>query len=115
MPTVKVTTSKPMERAQQEALCLELSSAVAEILGKPEAYVQVIVSDGTTISFGGTFSEPSAFVVVLSIGEFAAGATGKLSAAFGGIFSRYGVPADRLYINFSSQKGTNWGWNNSTF
>ena len=45
MPTVKVSTSKPMERAQQEALCLELSSAVATILGKPESYVQVIVSD----------------------------------------------------------------------
>lgn len=115
MPIVKVSTSKPMERAQQEALCLELSSTVATILGKPEAYVQVIVSDDVTISFGGSFDVPSAFVVILSIGEFADGAAKKLSAALGGIFTRYGVPADRLYINFSSQQGKNWGWNNSTF
>ena len=66
MPTVKVTTSKTLERAQKEALCLELSSSVAGILGKPEAYVQVLVSDGETISFGGSFSVPSAFVAATS-------------------------------------------------
>lgn len=115
MPTIKVTTSKHMEHAQKEALCLELSSAVAGILGKPEAYVQVLVSDDATISFGGSFSVPSAFVVVLNIGEFAPGATGRMSAAVGAIFARYGVPADRLYINFCSREGKNWGWNNTTF
>ncbi len=115
MPTVKVTTSKTLERAQKEALCLELSAAVAGILGKPEAYVQVLVSDDATISFGGSFSVPSAFVAVLSIGEFAPGATGKLSAALGTIFERFGIPADRLYINFASRRGEEWGWNKSTF
>ena len=115
MPTVKVTTSKSMERAQKEALCLELSSAVAGILGKPEAYVQVLVSDGETISFGGSFSVPSAFVALLSIGDFAPGATEKLSAAMGEIFMRYGVPADRLYINFCSRIGEHWGGHGSTF
>ena len=115
MPTVKVTTSKTLERAQKEALALELSSAVAGILGKPEAYVQVLVSDGATISFGGSFSVPSAFVAVLSVGEFAPGATKKLSAAMGAIFEHFGIPADRLYVNFCSRQGANWGWNNSTF
>ena len=115
MPIIKVTTSKSMERAQKEALCLEISSAVAEALGKPEAYVQVLVSDGETISFGGSFSVPSAFVAVLSIGEFAPGMTKKLSAAMGEIFQRYCVPADRLYINFSARRGDEIGWNNSTF
>jgi phenylpyruvate tautomerase PptA (4-oxalocrotonate tautomerase family) len=115
MPIVKVTTSKNMERAQKGALCLEVSSAVAGVLGKPEAYVQVLVADGETISFGGSFSVPSAFVALLSIGEFAPGMTGKLSAALGEIFLRYGVPADRLYINFSARRGDEIGWNNSTF
>ena len=115
MPTVKVTTSQALERAQKEALCLELSSAVAAILGKPEAYVQVLVSDGETISFGGGFGAPSAFVALLSIGDFAPGATQKLSAAMGGIMARYGVPAERLYINFCPRRGENWGWNNTTF
>lgn len=115
MPTVKVTTSKTLERAQKEALCLELSSAVAGTLGKPEAYVQVLISDDATISFGGSFGIPSAFVAVLSVGEFAPGATKRLSAAMGAIFERFGIPADRLYINFAGQRGENWGWNNSTF
>ena len=115
MPTVKVTTSRALEPAQKEALCLEISAAVAGILGKPEAYVQVLVSDDATISFGGSFSVPSAFVAVLSVGEFAPGATKKLSAAMGAIFVRYGVPADRLYINFCPRLGENWGWNGSTF
>ena len=115
MPTVKVSTSKSLERAQKEALCLELSSAVAGILGKPEAYVQVLVSDGETISFGGSFSVPSAFVSVASIGEFTGETTKKLSAGIGAILARYGIPADRLYINFCSRRGEDWGWNNSTF
>ncbi len=115
MPTIKVTASRHMESAQKEALCLELSSTVAGVLGKPESYVQVLVSDDAVISFGGSFSVPSAFVVVLSIGEFQPGTTKKLSAEIGEILSHYGIPADRLYINFSSQKGSNWGWNNSTF
>ena len=115
MPIVKITTSKNMERAQKEALCLEVSSAVAGVLGKPEAYVQVLVADGETVSFGGSFSVPSAFVALLSIGEFAPGVTKKLSAAIGEIFMRYGVPADRLYINFSARRGDEIGWNNSTF
>lgn len=114
MPIIKVTVSKRMEHAQKEALCLELSSSVAGILGKPEAYIQVLVSDEATISFGGSFT-PSAFVVVISIGEFAEGATARMSAAIGAIFARHGVPADRLYVNFSSQKGVNIGWNNTTF
>ncbi|MBQ6352114.1 MAG: ABC transporter substrate-binding protein [Lentisphaeria bacterium] len=115
MPTVKVTTSKTLELAQKEALCLELSSAVAGILGKPEAYVQVLVSDDATISFGGSFSVPSAFVAVLSVGEFAPGATRKLSAALGAIFERFGIPPDRLYISFFARRGEEWGWNNTTF
>ncbi len=115
MPIVQVTTSKHLERAQQEALCLELSSAVAGLLGKPEAYLQVLVTDRATVSFGGSFSVPSAFVAVLSIGEFAPGATGKLSAALGTIFERFGIPADRLYINFASRRAEEWGWNKSTF
>ena len=115
MPTVKVSTSKRMSAPQKEALCLELSSAVAGILGKPETYVQVLVSDDAVISFGGNFNAPSAFVAVLSIGDFAEGATGKLSAAMGAIFAGYGIPAGRLYINFCSRKGVNWGWNGSTF
>jgi len=115
MPTVKVTTSKTLERAQKEALCLELSSAVAGILGKPEAYVQVLVSDDATISFGGSFSVPSAFVAVLSVGEFVPGATRKLSAALGAILERFGIPPDRLYVNFFARRGEEWGWNNTTF
>lgn len=115
MPIVNVTTSQSLEHARQEALCLELSSAVAGLLGKPEAYVQVLVSDRAAVSFGGSFDAPSAFVTVASIGEFTGETTKKLSAGIGAILARYGVPADRLYIDFASRKGFEIGWNNSTF
>ena len=115
MPIIQVTTSKHLERAQQEALCLELSSTVASLLGKPEAYLQVLVNDRATVSFGGSFSVPSAFVSVTSIGEFTGETTKKLSAGIGAILARYGIPADRLYIGFASRKGFEIGWNNSTF
>ena len=115
MPIIQVTISKHLERAQQEALCLELSSTVAGLLGKPEAYLQVLVCDRATVSFGGSFSVPSAFVSVISIGEFTGETTKKLSAGIGAILARCGVPADRLYIDFAARKGFEIGWNNSTF
>ena len=67
------------------------------------------------MSFGGSFSVPSAFVAVVSIGEFNGETTKKLSAGIGAILARYGIPADRLYIDFASRKGFEIGWNNSTF
>ena len=115
MPIIQVTTSKHLERAQQEALCLELSSTVAGLLGKPEAYLQVLVTDRAAVSFGGSFSVPSAFVSVVSIGEFTGETTKKLSAGIGAIMARYGIPADRLYIDFASRRGFEIGWNDTTF
>lgn len=114
MPTVQVTLSRRLHRADQQQLALALSSATASILSKPEAYVQVVIADDAIMAFGGNLVEDSAFVRVYSIGEFTPAASQKLSANYAVIFEAVGFTRGHLYINFSAQTGANWGCNGTT-
>jgi len=115
MPTVQVTLSRQLDRADKKHLALALSSATASILSTPEAYVQVVISDEAIMTFGGEMVDDSAFVRVYSIGEFTPAASRKLSAEYAVIFEAAGCPRGHLYINFSAQTGANWGCNGTTF
>ena len=115
MPTVQVTLSRQLDRADQKQLALRLSAATAAILSKPEAYVQVVITDDAVMAFGGEMVEDSAFVRVYSIGAFTSAATQKLSAEYAVIFETIGFIRGHLYINFSAQTGSNWGCNGTTF
>ena len=115
MPTIQATLSRKLDTPVQERLALDLSSATATILGKPEDYVQVVVSDGAVMTFAGKRVDDSAFVRVYSIGEYKPEACRKLSAEYAALFQKAGVAPARLYINFCVQTGSNWGWNGETF
>ena len=115
MPTVKLTISKKFDRNEKENLALELTSIVAKEIGKPESVTQAIVEDDATVSFGGNFLAPSAFLVVMSIGGLNHDVCKRLSAALCGLLGKYGVSAQRIYINFTEKKGPDWGWNSNTF
>ena len=115
MPTIQVTLSRKLDTPVQERLALDLSSATATILGKPQDYVQVVISDGAVMVFAGRRVDDSAFVRVYSIGEFKPEACKKLSAEYAALFQKVGVAPERLYINFCAQAGPNWGWNGTTF
>ncbi len=115
MPTVKLTISKKFDRNERENLALELTAIVAKEIGKPESVTQAIVEDDATVSFGGNFLAPSAFLVVMSIGGLNHDVCKRLSGALCALLGKYGVSAQRVYINFSEKKGSEWGWNSDTF
>lgn len=66
MPLITVRTSRPsVDNAQ--GLLQELSSALAQPTGKPEAFVITMLETAVPMTFGAS-SEPSVFVQIKSIG-----------------------------------------------
>ena len=115
MPVVKLTTSRKLERGDQENLAIELTNIVSRELNKPVSVTQAIVSDDNVMAFGGNFIAPSAFIALMSIGGLNPDACKRLSAAFCELLGRYGISSQRVYICFNDKKATEFGWNSSIF
>lgn len=114
MPLLKVTTNAKPDDSQADQIPKQLSQAVAELLGKPESYVMVIVEYNANMSFAGT-NEPLAFLELKSLGlpedkttEFSE----NLCLLIQDLFH---VPSNRIYIEFSSPDRHLWGWDKRTF
>lgn len=115
MPTLNITTNVPSDGVTNSDILKDLSKAVAQTLGKPEAYVMISVRGGIPMSFAGT-EEPTAYGEVISIGALGPEPNKKLSAAVSGILeAKLKIPKNRFYIKFYDVKRSDFGWNGSTF
>ena len=56
MPLLTITTNISLDNQAAQALCLEASSHVANLLGKPESYVMISLQTATSMSFAGDMS-----------------------------------------------------------
>lgn len=100
--------------AQRQQLLASLSRIVAETIGKPEQYVMVCISSPAILMSG----KPGggAFVDIRSIGGLSADVNRQLSQKVCATLAQsLGVPANRVYLNFTDVEAGNWGWNGSTF
>ncbi|WP_456418124.1 phenylpyruvate tautomerase MIF-related protein [Thiolapillus sp.] len=114
MPLLTLTTNQLLSPAQKSALPAALSAETARLLGKPESYVMVIVQDKQMMTMGGA-ADAAAYLQLKSLG-LPEGDTEALSAALCDLVSStLDIPADRIYIEFSSPARHLWGWNRSTF
>ena len=114
MPYLSIQTNVKVREAEQEALLKRASEAVAEALGKPEAYVMVNLSAGRAMMFAGS-SAPLAYLKLKSLG-MPHDATSELSAALCNFMHDvFGVAPERVYIEFSGPERHMWGWNGGTF
>ena len=114
MPLIQLTTNTPPEDTNRDAFLATLSSAIAEMLGKPEQYVMVSLTSNRNMLFAGS-TEPLAYVELKSLG-LPETDTKRFSAQLSDIISnRLGIPATRVYIEFSSHPRHMWGWNGATF
>jgi phenylpyruvate tautomerase PptA (4-oxalocrotonate tautomerase family) len=87
---------------------------VAEILGKPEQYVMVVLEKNMDMVFGGSH-EPLAYIELKSIG-LPEEKTKILSARLTTYLAeKLGVAENRIYIEFANAQRHMWGWNGSTF
>ncbi|KAG6595575.1 hypothetical protein SDJN03_12128, partial [Cucurbita argyrosperma subsp. sororia] len=115
MPCLNLSTNVNLEGIDTSAVLSEASSTVAKIIGKPEAYVMVVLKGSVPMSFGGS-EQPAAYGELVSIGGLNPDVNKKLSAAVSAILeTKLSVPKSRFFLKFYDTKGSNFGWNGSTF
>ncbi|KAJ7518973.1 hypothetical protein O6H91_20G017500 [Diphasiastrum complanatum] len=115
MPTLNLSTNVPLDGVVTSDVLKDASKAVARILGKPENYVMILLQGGVPISFAGD-EQPAAYGELVSIGAVGPDTNKKLSKALADILdSKLSVPPNRFYIKFYDVKGSDFGWNGSTF
>ncbi|OVA02814.1 Macrophage migration inhibitory factor [Macleaya cordata] len=104
MPCLNLSTNVSLEGINTSSILSEASKTVAKIIGKPEAYVMVVLKGSVPMSFGGT-EQPSAFGELVSIGGLNPDINKKLSAAIATILeTKLSVPKSRFFITFSDTK-----------
>ena len=114
MPLVKIQTNSDLNADDQERLVRKMSAITARELGKPERYVMVLLESGTRMLFAGEDS-PAMYLELKSIGlpeDLTAGLSRSLSQV---ILDETGIPAERVYIEFSNAPRHLWGWDGGTF
>ncbi|CAA0830575.1 Tautomerase/MIF superfamily protein [Striga hermonthica] len=115
MPCLNISTNVSLDGVDTSAVLSEASSTVAKVIGKPEAYVMVVLKGSVPIAFGGT-EQPAAYGELVSIGGLTSDVNKKLSGAIASILeSKLSIPKNRFYLKFYDTKGSNFGWNGSTF
>ena len=114
MPFLRIQTSKTLPETDASTLATRASALVAEQLGKPERYVMTSVESNTSMTFAGT-DEPLAFLELKSIGLPESITVDVSEALCQLVTSETGIPADRIYIEFTDAPRKMWGWNNGTF
>jgi phenylpyruvate tautomerase len=114
MPTLRILTNVPIPAADREGLLAHASRTVAEMLGKPESYVMVILEDGRDLMFAGT-SAPAAYLELKSL-NLPEIKTADYSRTLCDLLTEtLGVPGERVYIEFAAPPRHFFGWNGGTF
>ncbi len=114
MPYLHLTTSAPLPENGRDRLVRRLAEAVAVCTDKDIEYVMVFVSPAVGGLGGG--GAPAAFADVRGIGGLYDAVNARLSAAISDVLhDELGLPADAVYLNFTSVRAYNWGWNGRTF
>jgi phenylpyruvate tautomerase len=114
MPLLSIQTNQTVPEERKAGLIAAASQLTANQLGKPESYVMVSMQDQCPMCFAGT-TDPTAYLELKSIG-LPASRTKELSAMLCSfVEEQLGIPADRVYIEFSDAARDMWGWAGGTF
>ena len=114
MPYLSIQTNVEIPANEKVEIARRLSQTAAEMLGKPERYVMIALSDATPMLFDGN-DAPLAYLQLKSLG-LPETQTAEYSRTLCGLInSLLGIAPDRIYIEFSSPPRHMWGWNEKTF
>jgi phenylpyruvate tautomerase len=114
MPLLQLETTVALSDEKKKALLAALSKIVAATIGKPEQYVMIVANQAAILMSGKPGD--AAFVDIRSIGGLSDDVNRQLSQKAGSLLSEsLGVPADRVYLNFTDVPAGHWGWNGDTF
>ncbi|KAF2306459.1 hypothetical protein GH714_018295 [Hevea brasiliensis] len=107
MPCLNLSTNVSLDGVDTSAILSEATSTVAKIIGKPEAYVMIVLKGSVPIAFGGT-EQPAAYGELVSIGGLGPDVNKKLSAAISAILeTKLSVSKSRFFLKFYDTKASN--------
>jgi len=114
MPALIIRTNVETPIGDRRRILAEASALAANLLGKPEGYVLVMLEDNSDMLFAGD-PAPLAYLELKSLG-LPEERTPELSAALCGFMeTRFGVSPARVYIEFASPPRHLFGYNGGTF
>ena len=114
MPLLDIRLSVAVDQQSEKAILSGASKSVSEVTGKGEKFILVLLSRCTGMMNGS--DDPVAFIDVRGIGGLYDSTNERISDALCRLLKeRAGIAPDRIYLNFASIKGYNWGWNHKTF
>jgi len=115
MPLISIETNQLPENDENLSITLKsISSAIADLLGKPEAYVMLKFEHNSNMMFAGN-DLPLAHLKLKSLGLDETKTTEFSKQLCTLMETQFKVPTDRIYIEFSSPERHLWGWNSATF
>lgn len=98
MPCLDISTNVNLDGVDKDSLFSEITRVVAEITGKPESYVMVLLKGSVDISFGGN-KEAAAFAEIVAMGGIDREIKRKIIAAVGDVLQdRLGIPVTRFVL-----------------
>lgn len=111
MPLLSIETNQTLQNSNS---LTAISSAIANLLGKPESYVMIKYEHNTNMLFAGN-EQPLAHLKLKSLG-MPEDKTADYSAELCQLMqTHFAVSADRVYIEFANPERHMWGWNSTTF
>jgi phenylpyruvate tautomerase len=114
MPLLKLETTVVLTEDKQQALLASLSKIMAETTGKPEDYVMITANQAAMLMAGKPGD--AAFVDIRGIGGLSGDVNRQLSQKLCRLLNEsLGVPQNRIYLNVTEFKASNWGWQGNTF
>ena len=114
MPLLKIQTNVEILEDEKIGLLHDASAKVADILGKPERYVMVLLESNPHMLFAGDNS-PLAYLELKSIG-LPSDRTSAISEGLSNLINQHlSIPSDRIYIEFADAERHMWGWSGGTF
>lgn len=112
MPYFEIKTNKKLAETKQSVLLAKMSDLVKEELGKPEKFIMTSITGDVPMLMDRS-KESIAFVQFKSIGL---PDTKKLSSAICKLINQeMDISVDRIYIEFTDEPRSMFGWNGSTF
>ena len=115
MPLIRLETSEKLSAQVRDAVCEKLSRVAAEVIGKPEQYVQAIVAAEPVAMRHAGQAGPAAFVEVRSIGGLTPKVNGVLAQRICAVLAEVRIPGERVYLNFVDVPASSWGHDGATF
>ena len=112
MPLLQVRTNAAIDNETE--VVAELSRRTAELLGKPESYVMVILDSKLRMAFAGE-SRACAHLELKSLGLDESRTAAYSEALCGWVEELLDVESARTYIEFSGPQRHLWGWDRRTF